>query len=454
MTGILATLMLIVSGISSAGDTPAEVRADDSKKAVTEALRQDELAHDAGDSVADSATTTDPDGMTSEPITLFSQQGDPAAIAAWLKTLPHEVTLDADDGRWRRATITIRGSQPEQTLTLTHDPDWYAPAHFGKQLRGMQGYFLMFPDGPGKERALALIPQFRFALGFAESATLRPDDPRMGLIQSLARLTDGVLFSPSGLRDASGRTLYGAEPSNPNAEWPSAPSKTTAARREAIEETADRATPEALARKARSDQRLREEGIPVNANLPAIEDVEQITIRTKTEIAWRAMALLVVAEKGAGLDQETVDAFVTALDLSPHFTPKETAFINDPNPSQHDRVQFSWRYEAAWTLLWALGYVESLGKPDKICDVQYATNLIRDRSAKAFINKANVQPIERIVDEADLIYRYHWAVVDARVNRKEPPTGLNPSVTLERHYALNWLIGYMDQDWDDVSTDT
>nr|WP_246762835.1 DUF4272 domain-containing protein [Rhizobium sp. NZLR1] len=23
-----------------------------------------------------------------------------------------------------------------------------------------------------------------------------------------------------------------------------------------------------------------------------------------------------------------------------------------------------------------------------------------------------------------------------------------------RHYALNWLIGYMDQDWDDISTDT
>ncbi|WP_240624012.1 DUF4272 domain-containing protein [Ahniella affigens] len=397
---------------------------------------------------------TDPAGMTSEPITLFSQQADPIAIAAWLKALPHEVTLDADASRWRRATITIRGSQPEQTLTVTHDPDWYAPANFDKQLRGMQGFFSMFPDAPGKERALALIPHFRFALGFTESSTLGADDPRMGLIQSLARLTNGVLFSPSGLRDASGRMLFGAEPSDPEAQWPSVPAKAMIERREAIEEAADRATPEALARKARSDQRLREEGIPVNANLPAIEDVRRITIRSKTEIAWRALALLVVAEKGAGLDQETVDELVTDLDLSPHFTPKETAFINDPNPSQNDRVQFSWRYEAAWTLLWALGYVESLGKPDKICDVQYATNLIRDRSPKAFINKANVQPIERIVEEADLIYRYHWAVVDARVNHREPPTGLNASVTLERHYALNWLIGYMDQDWDDVSTDT
>ncbi|MDR2636809.1 MAG: DUF4272 domain-containing protein [Zoogloeaceae bacterium] len=31
---------------------------------------------------------------------------------------------------------------------------------------------------------------------------------------------------------------------------------------------------------------------------------------------------------------------------------------------------------------------------------------------------------------------------------------MEPGVTMERHYALNWLIGYMDQEWDDISTDT
>jgi hypothetical protein len=29
-----------------------------------------------------------------------------------------------------------------------------------------------------------------------------------------------------------------------------------------------------------------------------------------------------------------------------------------------------------------------------------------------------------------------------------------PGVIEERHYALNWLIGYFNQDWDDVATDT
>ena len=40
------------------------------------------------------------------------------------------------------------------------------------------------------------------------------------------------------------------------------------------------------------------------------------------------------------------------------------------------------------------------------------------------------------------------------MNGKSAPSGLDPGVVQERHQALNWLIGYMDQHWDDVSTDT
>jgi len=30
----------------------------------------------------------------------------------------------------------------------------------------------------------------------------------------------------------------------------------------------------------------------------------------------------------------------------------------------------------------------------------------------------------------------------------------NEEIIVERHRALNWLIRYMNQDWDDVTTDT
>lgn len=44
--------------------------------------------------------------------------------------------------------------------------------------------------------------------------------------------------------------------------------------------------------------------------------------------------------------------------------------------------------------------------------------------------------------------------MDARVGGKPAPKGLHPGIVYERHYALNWLIGYAGLGWDDLRTDT
>ena len=77
-----------------------------------------------------------------------------------------------------------------------------------------------------------------------------------------------------------------------------------------------------------------------------------------------------------------------------------------------------------------------------------------ERTTPQFIEDAELRPIADILDQADLIYRYHWAVRDARIKGRQAPAALDHDVTEERHYALNWLIGYHAQAWDDVSTDT
>lgn len=211
---------------------------------------------------------------------------------------------------------------------------------------------------------------------------------------------------------------------------------------------------EALDRKKRSEALLRSENVPVNEHLPYIESEKEAKTRTKEEIAYRAMSLLVVAAKGEGLEQSMVDTIVKDYGLEKHFSPAEQKFLSNKSPSENDRTQFTWRYEAAWVLLWSLGYVEQLTKPSSVCDVPQAVSFMKDRTAAEFIAQSKLRPMSEILDEADRIYRYHWAVVDARLKKATAPAGLNPDVTQERHYALNWLIGYMDQEWDDVSTDT
>jgi Domain of unknown function (DUF4272) len=210
-----------------------------------------------------------------------------------------------------------------------------------------------------------------------------------------------------------------------------------------------------IGRKHRSEAILQKEGVPFISHLPVIEDEAATQICSLESIAWRAMALSVVAVKAEGLEHERILEIIEQYKLEDTFTPKERMFVFDEVPSHHDCVQFIWRYESYWVLLWALSYVGELSRPDKICDVPRAVSLMVDRSPEEFIRDAQIRSKSEILDAADLIFRYHWACVDARLNGGTIPEGLDCSVVFERHYALNWLIGYVGEDeWDDVPTNT
>jgi Domain of unknown function (DUF4272) len=210
---------------------------------------------------------------------------------------------------------------------------------------------------------------------------------------------------------------------------------------------------EALDRKARSEAILAAEGVPFVGWLYPIM-MRDVKLRSQEEVAYRALATMMVAVKGEGLKQEIVSGEVKNRGMGWHFSPKERAFIGNPNPSEFDRTQFAWRYEAGWVLLWALGFVEKLERPDKICSPSVAVKIVSRRSTESFLAGSKLRPAEEIVDGADLILRYHWAVRDARLKQQAPPARLDAGVVQERHHAFNWLIGYNDADWDDVTTDT
>jgi hypothetical protein len=211
----------------------------------------------------------------------------------------------------------------------------------------------------------------------------------------------------------------------------------------------------ALARKQRSEAILQAEGVPFIAHLPVIADEETAQLHSIETVAWRAMALSLVAVKGEGLEQERLLEVIEQYQLEPKFTPKEREFIYNTEPTEHDRIQFTWRYECYWVLLWALNYVEELSRPDQICDVPRAVSMLVNKTSEEFIRDAKLRSKSEILDAADLIYRYDWACVDARVNGRTIPSWVESSVVVERHYALNWLIGYAeDEGWDNVSTDT
>jgi hypothetical protein len=207
-----------------------------------------------------------------------------------------------------------------------------------------------------------------------------------------------------------------------------------------------------LLRKLWSQSVLEERDVPYVEHLPVIESEAEITPRPAREVADRLLALTIVAVKGEGLEQEHVLDFVESRGIRPLLSPRELEFINTPVPAEHDRIQFCWRYEAAWVMLWALNFTDGpLDAPTEICDVPLLVQTVKD-NRDLTIN--GVHSSNNILNEADLIYRYHWAVRQAGIDGQIPPAGLNSSVVQERHHALNWLIGYNEADWDDVSTDS
>jgi hypothetical protein len=229
---------------------------------------------------------------------------------------------------------------------------------------------------------------------------------------------------------------------------------------EAFLEPCPPVTDEQLQRRERSHARLESEGVPTLAWHSLIESESEIEPRQSFEVANRLRALCVVSAKASAQGIGLAPAEVMAkMKRSMHvpvpaalFTPDEAAFLPDLNPSRADVARFSWRCEAAWVLLWALRWVDgALPMPLEPCDSEGLAAIVR---GEPDLTARGLRPLAEILDEADLIYRYAWAVRSALNAGVEPPAGLNRDVIMERHHALNWLIRYEDAEWDEIGCDT
>jgi hypothetical protein len=216
------------------------------------------------------------------------------------------------------------------------------------------------------------------------------------------------------------------------------------------------ATTDQLERRAKSEALCRSKQIPIykNPNSLFVDPESIVTLRTKDEIVDRAIALCYLELKSEKADKKTMAEFEKKYNVISKLTAIEKKFAISENPTEQQMIDANWRAEGYHVLLWALGYIDSLKYPDEVCNVGDDVKHLFSRTEKEFRDKAKVRSKPEILDQADLILRLDWACVNSRVNNQSVPGGLNKSVVYERHYALNWLIKYMDQDWDEVSTDT
>ncbi len=224
-------------------------------------------------------------------------------------------------------------------------------------------------------------------------------------------------------------------------------------------------SPESRERKARSMAWLRERYLYVTPSLPPLDDAGSWIPRSVSQVCGRAAALLAVSlysecRLSEGMDYPSARAFTQkVIDLfqaGQFFSPKEQAYLDNPNSSQKEQIPFSWQYENLLVMEWALGLADRLPYPSHVCDVPQAVRVMREHDSLEKLEQAcTLRSKEELLDAADLIYRLDWACTDARAMGMPAPAGLDPGVVTERHRALFWLAGCGGQcGWDEVDLST
>ena len=181
----------------------------------------------------------------------------------------------------------------------------------------------------------------------------------------------------------------------------------------------------------------------------------QDTPRTAKEIAIRAIIISSVVSCAHGDSKEDNVRWLKQEGLWEEVSPEELAFLTSET-DEKIRRKFTWRIEALVPLLWAIQKIASVQTLTEQCDTEpLRTAMVWPPvPTKNFIESSSLRTENEISEEYEKVYDAHWLVRDAQINNKAIPNNLDPGVVYERHYAFNWIIGYMGEEWDDISTDT
>lgn len=179
---------------------------------------------------------------------------------------------------------------------------------------------------------------------------------------------------------------------------------------------------------------------------------EEDVPRTAEVVAKRCLVLYAVVAAGNREDRGLLADWLRREGVWEAVSPLEEAFLTGPEPERQAMIDATWRTEGLGVLLWALGKMEPAGI-GKVPVMRAALPLLRGPVGD-FVSAASLRAEGEILEMYEAVYQAHWEVRDARLHGRPLPDGLHPGEVYERHYALNWLIGYCGQEWDDVATDT
>jgi hypothetical protein len=185
------------------------------------------------------------------------------------------------------------------------------------------------------------------------------------------------------------------------------------------------------------------------------DDLED-EFRGASECAKRCIVLYALKSVAHGADAKSVVTWLQSENLWSAVSDEEKSFFLSANPTENQIINASWRVEALSLLLWALGKEVDISDLSNMCDSVRVDSICNFylKSTIPFIESATLISESEVYDINELIYESHWKIRDSQINKKSLDKSYDSGVVMERHHAINWLMGYCGQEWDEVTTDT
>lgn len=171
------------------------------------------------------------------------------------------------------------------------------------------------------------------------------------------------------------------------------------------------------------------------------------------EAAKRLLILLSVSFTAYNFDEsEKVMNWLKKEELWKSVSDEEKGFFRDPDPSDEDKQNLSWRFEGAYMLAWCLNKLEFAPKPDSECSEQQVGEFLRnvpavgDVTTEFFEGLSYRSPAE-ILDET-LFYQVAEKYFQSLVKEeKENTSSVHAKASVERLRVLRWLYS-VSPNWD------
>jgi hypothetical protein len=405
--------------------------------------------------------------MAFEPFNIYSHRLDVRGIIGALRNVAQDVRVHGPDDDWRELVVLgpKRALRRRLRLRIGHSSEFYDGPDWESHIFGMQNYVASFSDAPRMTEIFKVVRSFRFLLAFPDyDLNIAGDDARIEWVQAVCRHLDGIIFTPSRLLDAERRVLIAMNGSfDASAELPAVPP-----------------TEGQLNAEPGDGPKV----VEVNDGPPTAERVARRAILL-TAVGNRGLLEEECASEASGREScQGMLEWLRDARVSDELEAEEWKIFQRPfgRLESQAKINAVWRLEGAGVLLWALGLYE-LPPYDQLVtpsDLQEVVRIYEANPARDIVANAKLRPDEELQDYWKHATMTHWRFVNFRlrptaidfvacsqgcwigqfdisrfrIQDKDLVVGNRPiakadpqlvnishSASVERHLAINWLIG-------------